>query len=261
MARRREQAAGASLSARRGSRPGAAKLNERVSFGVIPALREGECGSDSRIQVVPRTFVRPEPMRLGAIFYWQKGVMSLTVLSDYEKSAALMADFHHVTALATRRGRVLAQRIFYGVFGFLGLFNGALLLWIGVVDGNDTATWSIALLGLLFGAFFAVRGVFYYQYLGFISGRVMKKRLAGHVSEVRYTFGDTDLTVDDALEHCVHPYHVFMAVCESKRIFALLLTPRVGYMIDKRDMKPAEIEALRAWIGAHFEKPLTYYDV
>ena len=77
-------------------------------------------------------------------------------------------------------------------------------------------------------------------------GRVMKKRLAGHVSEVRYTFGDTDLTVDDALEHCVHPYHVFMAVCESKRIFALLLTPRVGYMIDKRDMKPAEIEALRA---------------
>ena len=72
----------------------------------------------------------------------------MTITTNYETTQALMTDFHHVTALATRKGRVLAQRIFYTVFGLLGLGNGILLLLIfGEIDGNPASTLAIAVLG------------------------------------------------------------------------------------------------------------------
>ena len=77
----------------------------------------------------------------------------MTITTNYETNQALMTDFHHVTALATRRGRVLALRIFYTVFGLLGLGNGILLLLIfDEIDGNPTSTLAIAVLGVLFGS-------------------------------------------------------------------------------------------------------------
>ena len=186
----------------------------------------------------------------------------MTITVDYLKNCHRMKDFQHVVALATRKGRVLGQRIFYAIFGVLGLGSGVLLLLIyDQLEGDGVSSILIAVLGLLAGAFFAVRALFYYQYLGFFSGRVMRKRLAGYVSEVRYTFGEEEMTVDDALEHCSHPYSVFQGCYESRRLFVLLLTPRTGYFISKEDLEPGEEEALRALLTERLSKPPVYYDV
>ena len=174
----------------------------------------------------------------------------MTITTDYRKNKALMTDFHHVVGLAVRRKKVLAQRVFYSIFGVLGLASGVLLL---VIDSDH----AVALLGLLAGAFFAVRAVFYYQYLGFLSARLMLKQ----VDSVRYTFDDEGVTIDDALEHCVHPYHVFQGIYESRRTFVLLITNRIGYIIAKTDLSDEEISALRALLNARFEVPLKYFDV
>ncbi len=173
----------------------------------------------------------------------------MTITTDYRKNKALMQDFHRVVAYAVRRKRVLAQRIFYGVFGVLGTAAGLLLLPVG---GYVPA----ALVGLLAGVFFLVRCVFYYQYLGFFSARLMVRQ----VDSVRYTFGDDGVTIDDALEHCVHPYHVFQGVYESRRTFVLLLTGRIGYIIAKDDLSADETAALRALLEERFEAPLVVYD-
>ena len=187
----------------------------------------------------------------------------MTITTNYETNQALMTDFHHVTALATRRGRVLALRIFYTVFGLLGLGNGILLLLIfDEIDGNPTSTLAIAVLGVLFGAYFLFRAVFYYPYLGFFSRYMMRKRLSGRVSlEVRYTFGGAGMAIDDALEHCTHAYSAFCGVYESRRIFALLLTPRTGYIIAKTDLSEEQMQELRALLQERFEVPLIYYNV
>ena len=186
----------------------------------------------------------------------------MTITTNYETTQALMTDFHHVTALATRKGRVLAQRIFYTVFGLLGLGNGILLLLIfGEIDGNPASTLAIAVLGMLFGAYFLFRAVFYYPYLGFFRKYVMRRRLSGRVSEVRYTFDKAEMTIDDALEHCTHAYSAFCGIYESRRIFALLMTPRVGYIIAKTDLSEEQMQELRTLLQEHFEVPLIYYDV
>ena len=173
----------------------------------------------------------------------------MTITTDYKKNKALLADFNHVVARAVRRRRTMGMRIFCGIFGVLGLVAGGLLLWIG----EDI---PIAILGLVAGAFFAFRAVFYYQYIGFLAGRLLTKR----VDQVVYTFDDEGVSVDNALEHCEHPYHVFEGVYESRRLFVLLVTNRVGYLIAKSDLKGEEIEALRALLQTRFEVPLTTYD-
>ena len=174
----------------------------------------------------------------------------MTFTTDYRKNKKLMTDFHRVAALAMRRWRVLSQRIFYGVFGVLGIGCGIVLLVAGIEI-------PIALLGLLVGAYFISRMLFYYQYLGFFSGRLMAER----VDHVQYTFGDEGVEIDDALEHCVHPYHVFHGIYESRRIFLLLVTNRIGYIIAKSDLSAEQETALRAILKERFEVPLVYYDV
>ena len=174
----------------------------------------------------------------------------MTITTDYRKNKALMTDFHHVVGLAVRRKKVLAQRVFYSIFGILGIAAGALLLFIGENP-------AVAFLGLLAGGFFAFRAVYYYQYLGFFSARLMTKQ----VDSVQYTFDDEGVTIVVALEHCTHPYHVFQGVYESRRTFVLLVTNRIGYIIAKTDLSEGEITALRALLKERFEAPLTYFDV
>lgn len=173
----------------------------------------------------------------------------MTITTDYRKNKELMTDFQRVVGQAVRRKKVLAQRVFYAIFGILGLAAGILLLPTGEnLPG--------AVLGLLVGAFFAVRAVFYYQYLGFFSARLMVKQ----VDHVTYTFDDEGVTIDDALEHCVHPYHVFKGIYESRRTFVLLVAERIGYVIAKGDLSEGELTALRALFRERFEAPLTYFD-
>ncbi len=174
----------------------------------------------------------------------------MTILTDYKKHKALMKDFHHVVALAVRKRRVLAQRIFYSIFGFLGIAAGILVLAIG---GNM----AIGLVGIAAGIFFAVRALFYYAYLGFMSGRLMAKQ----IDTVRYTFDKENVIIDDALEHCEHPYHVFHGIYEARRVFVLLVTTRIGYVIAKSDLSEGETEQLRALFKEKFEQPLVYFDV
>ena len=69
------------------------------------------------------------------------------------------------------------------------------------------------------------------------------------------------MTIDDALEHCTHAYSAFCGIYESRRIFALLMTPRVGYIIAKTDLSEEQMQELRTLLQEHFEVPLIYYDV
>ena len=47
----------------------------------------------------------------------------------------------------------------------------------------------------------------------------------------------------------------------KKRIFALLLTPRTGYIIAKTDLSEEQMQELRALLQERFEVPLIYYNV
>ncbi len=143
----------------------------------------------------------------------------MTITTNYETTQALMTDFHHVTALATRKGRVLAQRIFIQSLACWVWAMGFCCCSFWEIDGNPASTLAIAVLGMLFGAYFLFRAVFYYPYLGFFSKYVMRRRLSGRVSEVRYTFDKAEMTIDDALEHCTHAYSAFCGIYESRRIF------------------------------------------
>lgn len=176
----------------------------------------------------------------------------MKVVTSYKKYKGLMTDFHHVVAQATRRGRVIGQRIFYGIFGFLGIASGCTLLFIA----TDRTEYSVAALGLIFGIYFAIRCLFYYQYLGFFTGRMMTKE----IDEVIYTFDEEKVVIDNALEHCEHPYHVFFGVYESKRIFVLMVTKRIGYIIAKADFTQEELERFRALLCDRFEVPLKQFD-
>ena len=177
----------------------------------------------------------------------------MTVRTSYQRNKSLFTDFHHVAALATRRRRVLATRIFYGIFGVLGILCGVVLLFIG----GDTRNYVMAALGLLFGAYFLVRALFYYRYLGFFTSRMMTKQ----VDTVTYTIDEDTVIIDDALEHCEHPCHVFLGVYESRRLFVLMLTKRQGYFIAKEDLAEGQEEALRQRLKTQFEAPLQYFDV
>ncbi len=81
------------------------------------------------------------------------------------------------------------------------------------------------------------------------------------MDEIKYTFAEECVMVDSSLEHCESPYHVFQGIYESKRIFVLLLTQRIGYIIAKEDLSEEELSELRAILKAKFEVPLIYYDV
>ena len=54
---------------------------------------------------------------------------------------------------------------------------------------------------------------------------------------------------------------LFCGIYESRRIFALLMTPRVGYIIAKTDLSEEQMQELRTLLQEHFEVPLIYYDV
>ena len=177
----------------------------------------------------------------------------MTVRTSYQRNKSLFTDFQHVAALAMRRNRVRAVRIFYGIFGVLGVLCGAVLLFIGGASSN----YVMAALGLLFGAYFLVRALFYYRYLGFFTSRMMTKQ----VDTVTYTIDEDTVIIDDALEHCTHAYSAFCGIYESRRIFALLMTPRVGYIIAKTDLSEEQMQELRTLLQEHFEVPLIYYDV
>ena len=71
----------------------------------------------------------------------------------------------------------------------------------------------------------------------------------------------TFTSIDDALEHCEHPYHVFHGIYEARRVFVLLVTTRIGYVIAKSDLSEGETEQLRALFKEKFEQPLVYFDV
>lgn len=177
----------------------------------------------------------------------------MTVRTSYQRNKSLFTDFQHVAALAMRRSRVRAVRIFYGIFGVLGVLCGAVLLFIGGASSN----YVMAALGLLFGAYFLVRALFYYRYLGFFTSRMMTKQ----VDTVTYTIDEDTVIIDDALEHCEHPCHVFLGVYESRRLFVLMLTKRQGYFIAKEDLAEGQEEALRQRLKTQFEAPLQYFDV
>ena len=177
----------------------------------------------------------------------------MTVQTSYQKNKSLFTDFHHVAALATRRRRVLATRIFYGIFGVLGILCGVVLLFIG----GDTRNYVMAALGLLFGAYFLIRALFYYRYLGFFTSRMMTKQ----VDMVTYTIDEDTVIIDDAMEHCEHPCHVFLGIYESRRLFVLMLTKRQGYFIAKENLEAGQEEELRALLEARFETPLQYFDI
>lgn len=179
--------------------------------------------------------------------------MHVTITTDYKKNKKLMTDFHRVVGTALRRRKVIAQRIFYGIFGVLGIFSGISLLLIA----EETSDWTIAFLGLLFGIYFFIRAVFYYQWLGFFSGRMLVKE----VSTVQYTFGEETVSIDNALEHCEHPYHVFTGLYEARRIFVLMVTPRVGYVIDKAAFSEEALAQFRALMAEKFEVPPVQYDI
>ena len=177
----------------------------------------------------------------------------MTISTSYQKNQNLMTDFHHVVSSATNPKRVVGQRVFYSIFGVLGISCGALLLALA----EETSNYIMAVLGLLFGVYFAARAIFYYQYLGFFSARVMTKQ----IDEVTYRFEDDVLVIDDAVEHCEHPYHVVQGIYESKRTFVILITNRVGYIIAKNDLTEEEMLKLRNIFENKFEVPLVYYDV
>lgn len=174
----------------------------------------------------------------------------MVIRTNYQKNKKFFADLIHVVTLVNRRGRVLAERIFCGFFGVLGVAAGAMLLGMG-------ENYALAVAGLLFGLYFLMRAFFYYRYVGFLSQRMM----SGRVDVVEYTLDDDGVTIDDALEHCTHPYHVFLGVYESRRIFVLLLDKRQGYFIAKEDLSEEELMQLRGLIQQHFEMPLRYFDV
>lgn len=177
----------------------------------------------------------------------------MTITTDYKQNKKLMTDFQRVVGQALRRRKVLAQRIFYGIFGVLGIFSGIVLLLIA----EKTAEFALAFLGLLFGIYFFIHAAFYYQWLGFFSGRMLVKE----VSEVKYTFEQDQVVIDDALEHAEHPYHVFTGLYEARRIFVLMVTSRVGYVIAKDALSEEELARFRALISEKFEIPLVQYDI
>lgn len=179
--------------------------------------------------------------------------MQVTITTDYKKNKKLMTDFHRVVGTALRRRKVIAQRIFYGIFGLLGIFSGISLLLIA----TDSTKYSVAALGLLFGAYFFIRAAFYYQWLGFFSGRMLVKE----VSTVQYTFKEDKVVIDNALEHCEHPYHVFTGLYEARRIFVLMVTPRVGYVIEKAAFSEEALAQFRTLMAEKFEVPLVQYDI
>lgn len=174
----------------------------------------------------------------------------MVVRTNYKKNKKLFADFQHVVALAVRRRRVLGERIFCGIFGVLGVTAGVVLLALG-------ENLALAAAGIIFGAYFLIRALFYYRYLGFLTGRMMTNR----VDVVEFTLDENTVMIDDALEHCEHPCHVFLGVYESRRIFVLLLAYRQGYFIAKEDLSEEEITQLRALLQKNFEVPLRYFDV
>ena len=81
------------------------------------------------------------------------------------------------------------------------------------------------------------------------------------VDTVTYTIDEDTVIIDDALEHCEHPCHVFLGVYESRRLFVLMLTKRQGYFIAKEDLAEGQEEALRQRLKTQFEAPLQYFDV
>ena len=177
----------------------------------------------------------------------------MTITTNYQKNKAVVNDFFHVVTLATRRKKVRIERIFYTALGVLGLWAAVVLFFVG----EDIAEYTMAVLGTLAGIHFFLRGVFYYQYAGLFSRRRMIKEM----DEIKYTFAEECVMVDSSLEHCESPYHVFQGIYESKRIFVLLLTQRIGYIIAKEDLSEEELSELRAILKAKFEVPLIYYDV
>ena len=174
----------------------------------------------------------------------------MVIRTNYQKNKKFFADLIHVVTLVNRRGRVMAERVFCGFFGILGVGAGAMLLWMG-------ENYALAVAGLLFGFYFLMRAFFYYRYVGFLSRRMM----SGRVDVVEYTLDDEGVAIDNALEHCVHPYHVFQGVYESRRIFVLLLDKRQGYFIAKEDLTEEETAQLRSLIRERFETPLRYFDI
>ncbi len=177
----------------------------------------------------------------------------MTITTNYQKNKALMTDFHHVAALATRRKRVIRERIFFGVLGVLGLLCGILLFFVG----EDVSEYAMAVLGTLAGVHFFVRSLFYYQYLSFFTRRRMIKEM----DTITYTFEDEYVSVDTSLEHCENPYRAFQGIYESRHIFLLMLTNRVGYVIAKEDLSEQELVQFRALLEVRFDVPLIYYDV
>ena len=174
-------------------------------------------------------------------------------VTTYYCSKALIRDFQHVMARAGHPKRTLAKRILLAVLGTLFLLCALLLLLIG----GGAFEYAFGILDLVCGIMCIVSAIWYYDRLARIALRSMPKNL----DKMQFTFSENSILIDNALEHCEHNYSVFYGVCESRRLFVLMLTDRLGYSIDKSVLSEEETENLRNILQTRFSGPLIVYNI